>query len=99
VNTKENKVRALLIAATMGATVAFVWMYLASAAITYGVPFPAAWNLAIYISCPVISLLGPNFWPVVLGNALFYFACTWIVFAYIGKKGTAFRNYEEGQGE
>jgi hypothetical protein len=81
----------------MGATVAFVWMYLAAAAITYGVSFPDTWNLAAHISCPVIKIVGLNFWPVVLGNAFFYFACTWIVFTYIGKKGTASRNYEEGQ--
>jgi hypothetical protein len=86
VSRKENKGRALIIAATMGATIALVWMYLAAAAITYGVSFPEAWNLAAYISCPVIKIVGLNFGPVILGNAFLYFACTWIVFAFIEQK-------------
>lgn len=89
--------RALIIAATMGATVAFVWLYLAAAAITYGVSFPDTWNRAAYISCPVIKIVGLNFWPVVVGNAFFYFACTWIVFAIIGKRAQLLEFRKQGR--
>jgi len=60
--------------------VAFMWMYLAAAAITGGISFPASWNWAAYISTPTIKLFGLRFWPVVLGNGAFYAICTWILY-------------------
>jgi hypothetical protein len=81
----------LLVAAIIGAAVACGWMVLAGAAITYGMPFPALWNLAAYISCPVIKVFGLAFWPVVLGNAFFYFACTWMLCTFIVRKRTTAR--------
>jgi hypothetical protein len=58
--------------AVAGATVAFFWMHMASAAIAYGVSFPASWSLAAYISCPAIALFSLHFWLVTIGNAMIY---------------------------
>jgi hypothetical protein len=75
-----------MMAAMIGATVGLVWMYLAGAALAYGVSFSTLWNLAAYITCPVIILVGLRFWPVILGNSFIYFACTWIVFDLVRRK-------------
>jgi hypothetical protein len=75
-----------LIAAIIGAMVACGWMFLAGAALGYGVPLSTPWNLAVYISCPMIRVLRLNFWPVVLGNAALYLGCTWLVCALTTRK-------------
>ena len=74
------------VAAIIGAAVACGWMVLVAAAITYGVSFTTMWDLAAYISCPIFKVFGLNFWPVILGNAFFYFACSWVVCAFITRK-------------
>jgi hypothetical protein len=83
---REHKIVISMGAAGIGAIVASWWMRMAAAAITAGISFTTLWNLAAYISCPVIKLFGLSFWPVVMGNAVFYFASTWILQAVIGRK-------------